>query len=73
MENIDLFESFILKPVSGPHVLPELCNEDFQMYNRQELVTAHPGLVLEANTNQKPRTDSLQEAGPRGGHWDTRC
>lgn len=60
---IDSFESFILKPVSGTHILPEMPNGGFQMDNCHELVTAHTKLFLEINTSNKPRWTACRREG----------
>lgn len=44
IKDIDSFEGFILKPVSNTQILPEISNEDFQMDNCHELVTARTEL-----------------------------
>lgn len=63
MKDIGSFESFILKPVTGTNVLPEMSKEGFQMGNCHELVTAHTELVLETNTSNKPRRTVCKREG----------
>lgn len=63
LEGIDSCESFILKPVSGTHILPETSDENLQMDNCHELVTAHTELFLETNTSNKPRWTVCKREG----------